>query len=42
MLNQKKSLDDWLKSVDYAYLNSSSYVPSVFALQFVWSSRREQ
>lgn len=35
MSNQKKSLDDWLKNVDYAYLNSSSYVPSVFALQFV-------
>lgn len=35
MSNQKKSLDDWLKSVDYAYLNSSKYVPSVFALQFV-------
>lgn len=35
MLIQKKSLDDWLKEVDYDYLNSSKYVPSVFALQFV-------
>ena len=35
MSNQKKSLDDWLKSVDYAYLNSNKYEPSVFALQFV-------
>lgn len=32
---QKKSLDEWLKDVDYHYLNSSKYVPSVFALHFV-------
>ena len=35
MQSQKKSLDDLLKDVKYDYLNSSKYVPSVFALQFV-------
>lgn len=35
MQNQKKSLDEYLKSVDYSYLNSSKYQPSLFALQFV-------
>ena len=35
MSNQKKSLDDYLKEVDYSYLNSNKYEPSVFALQFV-------
>lgn len=35
MQSQKKSLDDYLKSVDYSYLNSNKYQPSLFALQFV-------
>ena len=35
MQKQKKSLDDYLKSVDYHYLNSSEYEPTAFALFFV-------
>jgi phage terminase large subunit-like protein len=31
----KKSLDEWLESVDYSYLNSGHYVPSKFALRFM-------
>lgn len=31
---KKKELDDWLNQVDYAYLSSSDYVPSEFALEF--------
>lgn len=31
----KQKLDDWLNQVDYAELNSSSYVPSQFALTFM-------
>lgn len=32
---KKKTVDDWLDSVDYAYLNNGSYVPTSFALSFV-------
>ena len=35
MQKQKKSLDDYLKSVDYHFLNSSKYEPTSFALFFV-------
>ncbi len=31
----KKSLDDWLDTVDYEVLNDGSYVPSEFALVFM-------
>ena len=31
----KKTIDEWLEEVDFGYLNSSKYVPSEFALQFV-------
>lgn len=31
----RKSVDDWLNSVDYDDLNDGSYVPSVFALTFM-------
>lgn len=30
----KKTVDEWLNSVDYSYLNSGNYVPTEFALQF--------
>ena len=29
------SLDNWLNKVDYGYLNSNSYIPTVFALKFI-------
>lgn len=32
---KKKSVDDWLDEVNYTFLNSSAYVPTEFALQFV-------
>lgn len=32
---KKKTVDDWLDEVNYTYLNSSKYVPTEFALQFV-------
>jgi predicted phage terminase large subunit-like protein len=32
---KRQSVDDWLNDVDYASLNSGSYVPSNFALQFM-------
>lgn len=36
MSNQnKKTLEQWLNEVDYKEINSSSYMPSVFALNFV-------
>ena len=36
MSNQKKkTLEDLLNEVDYSFLNSTGYVPSVFALSFV-------
>ena len=40
MLNQKqnqnkKTLEQWLESVSYDYLNSSRYMPTMFALTFV-------
>lgn len=31
----KKSIDDWLNSVDYGHLNSADYLPSEFALTFM-------
>lgn len=31
----KKTLEEWLDSVNYEYLNSSNYLPSTFALTFV-------
>lgn len=31
----KKTVDEWLDSVDYTYLNSSAYVPSKFALTYM-------
>lgn len=31
----KQKLDDWLNQVDYASLNSSTYIPSTFALTFM-------
>lgn len=31
----KQTLEDWLEAVDYGYLNSSEYTPSVFALKFM-------
>lgn len=31
----KKTVEEWLNSVDYASLNSGNYVPSVFALNYV-------
>ncbi|QIG70551.1 terminase large subunit [Rhizobium phage RHph_N38] len=34
MHNPKKSIDDWLNSVDYDYLNNGLYVPSEFSLIF--------
>lgn len=35
MILEKKNLDSWLDEVDYSFLNSSDYVPSLFALQFM-------
>lgn len=32
---EKKSVDQWLDSVDYTYLNQGGYIPSQFALEFV-------
>ena len=32
---KKKTVDDWLDTVDYTYLNNGSYVPTPFALAFV-------
>ena len=32
----KQSLDEWLDSVDYKELANGKYVPSQFALQFVF------
>ena len=32
---KKQKLDEWLNQVDYAELNSSSYLPSEFALIFM-------
>lgn len=32
---KKQKLDDWLNQVDYAELNSSSYIPSEFAIIFM-------
>lgn len=31
----KKSLDEWLESVDYSELNSGNYVPTKFSLKFL-------
>lgn len=31
----KKTVDEWLNEVDYAYLNTGNYRPSPFALKFV-------
>lgn len=31
----KQDLDTWLDNVDYHYLNSTSYIPSAFALSFM-------
>lgn len=31
----KKSLEDWLDEVDYSTLNSSAYIPTEFALNFI-------
>ena len=31
----KKTVEEWLNSVDYAYLNEGNYVPSVFSLNYV-------
>lgn len=31
----KKTVDDWLDSVNYGLMNSGSYVPSAFALKFM-------
>lgn len=31
----KQKLDDWLNQVDYASLNSSTYIPTTFALTFM-------
>lgn len=33
--NKKKDLNDYLNEVDYAFLNSSEYIPSEFALTFM-------
>ena len=33
--HKKKTVDDWLNSVDYSGLNDGTYVPSLFALDFV-------
>lgn len=35
MSTEKKTLDEWLDSVDYHYLNSPEYIPSEFALSFM-------
>ena len=40
MLNQKqnqnkKTLEQWLENIDYEYLNSIRYMPTMFALTFV-------
>ena len=32
---EKKTLDEWLNTVDYSHLNSSAYIPSEFALTFM-------
>lgn len=32
---KKQRLDEWLKDVDYKYLNSGSYIPSDFAILFM-------
>ena len=32
---KKQKLDDWLDEIDYEFLNSSRYVPSEFALEFM-------
>lgn len=32
---KKKTVDDWLDTVDYGYLNDGHYVPSRFALNFM-------
>ncbi|UCR75492.1 large subunit terminase [Alcaligenes phage vB_Af_QDWS595] len=35
VLEKKKTLDDFLNEVDYSWLNSKEYTPSVFALTFM-------
>ena len=35
MLLKGKSVDDWLNEVDYSYLNSGHYQPSVFSLKMM-------
>ena len=35
MTDAVKTVDEWLDEVDYSFLNSSSYLPSDFALTFV-------
>lgn len=36
MSNQvSKTLENWLEEVDYSYLNSNDYVPSLFALEYI-------
>jgi len=32
---RKKTVDDWLDTVDYEHLNNGTYVPSAFALSFM-------
>ena len=32
---EKKTLEQWLQDTDYSYLNSTEYVPTIFALSFV-------
>ena len=36
MALKKQTLDQWLDEVDYAELNSSDYVPTDFALTFMY------
>ena len=35
MLLKGKSVDDWLNEVDYKYLNSGNYQPSIFSLKMM-------
>ena len=32
---EKKTLEQWLQDTDYSYLNSTEYVPTIFALSVV-------
>ena len=32
---EKKTVDQWLDEIDYAFLNDGSYTPTPFALQFI-------